>query len=409
MVLCGEDGIDPERGPSEVNTPLPTAFLPAERSSSADLQRGADVVHAQSSFREALQLVPNLVVVLDSHRQIVFANNAALAILGGQDLRCLVGMRTGEAMGCVHHDEGTGGCGTTASCRYCGAANAVRRSQQGEAATEECRLKVRRDGQEEAMDLRIWATPVEMGGETFTLFTAIDIAEEKRKNFLEKIFLHDIMNTASALRGFSTLLGMEGDSILDRSELVQRVGVLSERIVDEINAHRILLAAEANELVVQVRDLSTSGALETVRESFDRPDYLEGRHLAVSPGAADIAFTSDPTLLLRVLSNMTKNALEASLPGETVVMDCEDRGDQVAFLVRNPAYMPEKIRLQIFNRSFSTKGNGRGLGTYSMKYLTEKYLGGRISFTSTEADGTEFVAVYPLVCPHGPHRKGGGA
>lgn len=74
MVPCGEDGIDPERGPSEVNTPLPTEFLPAERSSSADLQRKAGLVRADRSFREALQLVPNLVVVLDSHRRIVFTN-----------------------------------------------------------------------------------------------------------------------------------------------------------------------------------------------------------------------------------------------------------------------------------------------------------------------------------------------
>ncbi len=392
-----------------MNTPQPTEFLPAERSTSADLQRGAGIVRAEKSFREALQLVPNLVVVLDSHRQIVFANQAALKVLGAEDLECLVGMRTGEAMGCVHHDESAGGCGTTASCRYCGAANAIKQSQAGSAATEECRLKVRREGQEEAMDLRIWASPVEMGGETFTLFTAVDIAEEKRKNFLEKIFLHDIMNTASALRGFSTLLGMEGDSILDRSELVQRVGVLSERIVDEINAHRILLAAEANELLVQVRSVRSSEAIETVRNSFDRPDYLEGRHLVVSPDAADISFSSDPTLLLRVLSNMTKNALEASLPGETVVIDCQDRDGQVAFAVRNPAYMPEKIRLQIFNRSFSTKGNGRGLGTYSMKYLTEKYLGGNISFVSTEEGGTEFVAVYPLAGSLEPRKKAGDA
>jgi len=392
-----------------VNTPQPTAFLPAERSSSAELQRGQGIVQGEKSFREALQLVPNLVVVLDSHRQIVFANQAALTVLGAEDLPCLIGMRPGEAMDCVHHAEGAGGCGTTASCRYCGAANAIRRSQAGEAASEECRLKVHRDGQEEAMDLRIWASPVEMGGETFTLFTAIDIAEEKRKNFLEKIFLHDIMNTASALRGFSTLLGMDGESILDRNELIQRVGLLSERIVDEINAHRILLAAEANELLVQVRSIRSSEAIEVVRESFDRPDFLEGRHLVVSPSAADIAFASDPTLLLRVLSNMVKNALEASLPGETVVLDCEDRGGQVAFLVRNPAYMPEKIRLQIFNRSFSTKGNGRGLGTYSMKYLTEKYLGGTISFTSTEEAGTEFVAAYPIAHSEEPRGRRGDA
>jgi PAS domain-containing protein len=69
-----EGRIEPKRRAPEVNTPLPTEFLPAERGTAAELQRGAGIVRAERSFREALQLVPNLVVVLDSHRQIVFAN-----------------------------------------------------------------------------------------------------------------------------------------------------------------------------------------------------------------------------------------------------------------------------------------------------------------------------------------------
>ncbi len=58
--------------------------------------------------------------------------------------------------------------------------------------------------------------------------------------------------------------------------------------------------------------------------------------------------------------------------------------------------MEKNIQLDLFKRSFSTKAPGRGWGTYSMKLLTEKYLGGKIEFTSTEEDGTTFYAKYPL-------------
>ena len=58
--------------------------------------------------------------------------------------------------------------------------------------------------------------------------------------------------------------------------------------------------------------------------------------------------------------------------------------------------MPKRVQLQIFQRSFSTKGNGRGLGTYSMKLFTEKYLQGRVSFESTEEEGTTFMAMMPI-------------
>jgi sensor histidine kinase regulating citrate/malate metabolism len=46
--------------------------------------------------------------------------------------------------------------------------------------------------------------------------------------------------------------------------------------------------------------------------------------------------------------------------------------------------------MQLFQRSFSTKGTGRGLGTYSIRLLTENYLEGKVSFVSNEAEGTVF-------------------
>ena len=50
-----------------------------------------------------------------------------------------------------------------------------------------------------------------------------------------------------------------------------------------------------------------------------------------------------------------------------------------------------EVALQIFHRSFSTKGGyGRGLGTYGMKLLGEGVLGGSVGFESTEEGGTTF-------------------
>ena len=54
--------------------------------------------------------------------------------------------------------------------------------------------------------------------------------------------------------------------------------------------------------------------------------------------------------------------------------------------------IPEEIALRIFKRNFSTKeGEGRGIGTYSMRLFGEKILGGKVYFTSTAEAG-------PSVC-----------
>ena len=111
----------------------------------------------------------------------------------------------------------------------------------------------------------------------------------------------------------------------------------------------------------------------------------------------EMLIKSDKTLLRRVLGNLIKNALEASEKDSTVSLGIEVFDSTIVFSVNNKSYMPKDIQLQIFQRSFSTKGTGRGIGTYSVKLLTEKYLHGTVSFFSTEEYGTTFYVTLPKV------------
>ncbi len=120
------------------------------------------------------------------------------------------------------------------------------------------------------------------------------------------------------------------------------------------------------------------------------------KFVVVEPESVDVSFSSDQVILERVLGNLVKNALEASLPGETVLIGSRPKGSGgVRFWVHNSSVMPAEVRLQVFNRYFSTKGKGRGLGTYSIKLLTERYLKGRVSFESEVGKGTTFFVDYP--------------
>jgi len=373
-----------------------TKFAPAERAGAAELDQQRRRFSDAWFFGELMNYVPEMVLILNRERQVVYANRAALAGAGARNLDSVVGLRPGEAFRCIHAGETPGGCGTTLFCRYCGAVGAILQSQKGRFAVEECRLTVERGGVEEALDLRVWASPMTVEGETYTFFVMGDIADEKRRNVLERIFLHDLTNTASALNGFLELLEFPALDAEMRDDYTRRVATLSSRILDEIEAHRQLLAAEHNELKTDPRPMESREFLEEIFGTYDRPDLLDGRVLTIAEDAAQVTFEGDPALLGRVVGNMVKNAIEASAPGETVTMGCRAAGGSVSFWVRNRTYMPENIRAQVFGRSFSTKGAGRGLGTYSMKYLTEKYLGGHVAFTSTEAEGTTFTATYPL-------------
>ncbi len=109
--------------------------------------------------------------------------------------------------------------------------------------------------------------------------------------------------------------------------------------------------------------------LGTVRQEFLQNPVATQWTIEIQD-AWDGTITTDRKLVLRVLRNMLKNALEATPPGGVVTLRCVEMGKHVVFTVHNSGVMSPEVQLQVFQRSFSTKGHpGRGIGTYSVKLL----------------------------------------
>jgi signal transduction histidine kinase len=347
-------------------------------------------------LKAVLDASPSVVLVLNSCRQIVYYNRALLDLLQIDDPGELLGRRPGEAVGCLHADECQGGCGTSESCQYCGALITIMEGLGGRTATRECRITRVVEGRTDALDLAVASRPLVICGERFVVFSLADISHEKRRRALERIFFHDVLNTASCVQGLADVVAqLAGGSPMLRS--VETLRAASRQLVHEITNQRTLLAAEINEVVLEPAPVSTLELLVEEVGRYGGFPVARQRKLEIDPESADIRMLTDRGLLGRVIGNMLSNALEASKPGSTVLAGCRESGNEVEFWVHNHGVMPREVQMQIFQRSFSTKGGGRGLGTYSMKLLTENYLGGQISFSSSPEEGTVFRARYPRV------------
>jgi histidine kinase/DNA gyrase B/HSP90-like ATPase len=368
-----------------------TLMAPVDRASDAEVRRQYALVVGTEWLARSLGALPHVVAMINQYRQIVYGNGSLAALLGVESLDDVIGRRFGEAVGCRHSDETTGGCGTTDYCTTCGAGTALLESWQGTAGCQECRIVSKSLGED--LDLRIWATPFVIGGETFTLFTLLDIRDEKRRAALECVFFHDVLNTASGVQGITGLLA--GTSPDERVEMVRTLEHLSWQLIDEIESQRDLVAVERGNLSVHTEAFLSRDLLDDVADGYRRHRLAATRILIVAPGSENVRVVSDRRLLKRVICNMTKNALEACPAGATVTLTCDSDAERIDIRVHNPTVMPHNVQLQLFQRSFSTKGLGRGLGTYSMRLLSERYLGGCISFASTEQAGTTFTASYP--------------
>ncbi len=379
-----------------MQTTMPLApFLPAQRAP-MDIIRRQAVLAGTLNTSGVLDLLPLIVMVLNQDRQIVLANQNLGRYLNRPTSE-LLGLRVGEALGCDHRHDSDDGCGTTVFCCHCGAARAILKGLRGGHDVQECRIT--RDNRDvmDAVNFQFLSTPLSLAGENFLFVTMLDVSHEKRVELFERIFYHDVLDTSAGIHGLCSLLaGQVSGDLRDDTEIL--LGA-SSRLVDQILAQKQFAAAENHEVEVQPVKLGTRFLLLELADFFRRQGVAAGKRLVVDQDSADLFFETDKNLLYRVLANLTKNALEASAQGETVLLSCAAAAEGVVYSVRNPGVMDENVRLQLFTRFFSTKGPGRGLGTYSARLLAEEYLGGRVEVRSEAGLGTAFTVSLPLRLP----------
>jgi K+-sensing histidine kinase KdpD len=368
-----------------------TYYAPAGRTDDNSIKNKKELISSLEKFTEIFGAMTGLGAVLDKNRQVVYANEEFIRTFGFTNLENLMGRRPGEAISCIHSGELPSGCGTSEACSVCGAVNAILESQKtGVRSTRETRINSRIKGQNISFDLKVTSTPVKIFDEYYYFFMVDDISNEKRRITLERIFFHDILNMAGGLNGLLSVL-KEGTDPEEARSLIDLSEETSRNLVEEIMLHRQIRAAENGDLEVKIEKMRSGEFLNSVVGKIRYHEVAKGKSVIIDQDSADVDFKSDRILLQRVMINLLKNALEATVENGSVKLGCNIKGGKTIFTVKNDTVMPNDIKLQIFQRSFSTKGKGRGIGTYSIRLLTENYLRGKVSFISNDTDGTVFT------------------
>lgn len=373
-----------------------TYFAPAERASRMEVDEIRYRVLLDRTLSSLLDAIPDYALILNHERQVIAVNKRLLDAFRLGNASSLIGKRPGEAFGCIFSSEGPSGCGTGNHCSVCGAVMSILESQQNLVQScHECHITLDRKGGT-SLDLEVCSNPATVNGIPVTVCIMRDISDQKRRNILERVFFHDVINTAGGIHGMASMLAENpGLPAGKEAEYKQWLVLLSGRLIDEINHQRNLLAAEKGEFKPNPGMVHVPALMKEVHALYVSHDIGEGRTLAMGD-IVDAFIESDRQILYRILGNLVKNALEATPRGGTVTLSCSGDDDRVTFSVTNPGVMPAEVQLQIFQRSFSTKAaTGRGIGTYSVKLFGERYLKGKVAFTSREPDGTTFTLSIP--------------
>jgi len=156
-----------------------TFFAPAER-------KPVDVVQLQAANLDQAPLTGtflnaalNYLLVLNAQRQIVMASENILELSPDKTMDQIIGLRPGEALGCIHAHECESGCGTSQFCCQCTMVRVILMGLNGCRDVEECHLIRKIRGQEETLHLRVLATPLLHNNERYTLLAIADVGQEQ--------------------------------------------------------------------------------------------------------------------------------------------------------------------------------------------------------------------------------------
>ncbi|MBN2746701.1 MAG: HAMP domain-containing histidine kinase [Bacteroidales bacterium] len=361
-----------------------TEYAPAERVSKEVLLYQKNIFENDSNIQTIANSIPNLLLILNKERQIVFANINFIRLLNLADPMEVIGKRPGEAVNCIH-SNGLGGCGTTQFCSKCGAVNAILESHSNKKSIKECRIMTMNS---DALDFVVVANPYWIEDKMFTIFALSDISDEKRRIALERIFFHDVLNTAGGVLGIAEFLLLEEDVDMQK-ELLEDMKSASSTLIDEIKSQRQLSEAERGALTTEFSTVFVADIFKELALLYSKHPVIENKKIEIQLNE-NFEINTDKVLIKRVLGNMIKNALEATKTDGTIKLIAEKQNDKAILSVENDTFIPIDVQLQLFKRSYSTKGSGRGLGTYSIKLFGEKFLGGKVWFTTDESNGTSF-------------------
>lgn len=363
----------------------------SERSEKSEISESFRAFDSQEILKQTLNALPHMILILNQNRELVFYNDKLLSFCGG-DTESVLGKRPGEILNCIYAREEKTGCGTSRFCDKCGSLKSILAALNGTANNQDFHIRAFWEHTEKASDLRVYSEPIHFHSQRYVMFTLIDISGERRRESLERIFFHDILNQAAAGVFLSSQVQQDKKSVT--AENLETLHTLFVQMLEELKEQRDLLSAEDKSLTIQENRFLVRPLLEKIIKTAAHTELAKNKHMILKMGCADKHLANDQVLLTRVATNLLKNALEASPKGSEIFVRFNQKAGQDVISVHNPGVIPESIQHQIFEKYFTTKQNGRGLGAYGAKFLTENYLNGKIWFESSSLTGTAFFIAF---------------
>ena len=171
---------------------------------------------------------------------------------------------------------------------------------------------------------------------------------------LTRVLTHEIMNAATPISSISqAYLADPNIKGTPYEEGIQAIQKTSESLSNFVRNFRTITLVQEPDM----REVNLAGLCRALRSLY--PDLTW--HTDIAP---DTCIRADESMMMQVLTNLTKNAVEA---GAT---DMDIRWNKALYVSNNGAPIPAEVRGEMFVPFFTTKRSGSGIGLSLSRQMT---------------------------------------
>jgi PAS domain S-box-containing protein len=212
------------------------------------------------------------------------------------------------------------------------------------------------------------------------------------KNRVERMIRHDLRNPLNGILAAAELL-MTEELGAEQQELCMVIRESARKLDTMLSSSMDMIRMEEGTYELRAEPINLVDVLREVRREVEPLAASYGVSVSFAMGDDPLSWKSQLPIegeriyLADALSNLLRNAVEASAKGDTVAVTVEQH-DGYTISIHNSGVVPEEVRDSFFDRyATSGKKNGTGLGTYVAALITRVH-GGQIGFSSSEHEGT---------------------
>ncbi|MFD2725695.1 sensor histidine kinase [Hyunsoonleella rubra] len=225
--------------------------------------------------------------------------------------------------------------------------------------------------------------------------SAVKLATSEREQAwreMAKQVAHEIKNPLTPMR--LTVQNFQRKFNPDDENITTKVDEYSKTLIQQIDTMSSIASAFSNFAKMPAQKNETLNVVNIVKLALEifNEDYI-----VFTSDKKEIIAKFDRTQLIRVVTNLVKNGIQATTDDKTpqIVVQVSEKDTDVHITVAdNGTGVSEENKSKVFEPKFTTKTSGMGLGLAMVKNIVETY-NGTISFESEKGKGTVFKVVFP--------------